>query len=301
MVRDSRNRFRQPRPSPPSQSQIVLVKCTVSRQRKKSARRRTLPVNSTPNRNALVELRQHDWPSLFVPLLRLLIRKPWVRQTQLRATFVRLEFHRYHRLGAVGRARDPGDFNEPVALQPQEPPIMRMPRSLEFSLEEESLLTSPFINTVPGAANQRSNCSVQARKSASGAVAIARSQSKRNGREERSGGAIVTGVCIFDPWLSRQHKPPQANPQRFAPAIPHRNSIVFLGRGFSRNSAAPKSARLEPLQYRFRCCDTNSGRRPATGTACTVLHVRIIHYGALWLAHCSTPRYACQAPTSASY
>ena len=51
--------------------------------------------------------------------------------------------------------------------------------------------TWPSINTVPGAANQRSNCFVHARNSTAGDARMARSEVRRNGLDERSGLATI--------------------------------------------------------------------------------------------------------------
>jgi hypothetical protein len=57
--------------------------------------------------------------------------------------------------------------------------------------KKNAVLTSPLINTEPGAANQRSNCSVHARKSTPGGASIACSGIRRNGRAAQMGGATV--------------------------------------------------------------------------------------------------------------
>jgi len=75
-------------------------------------------------------------------------------------------------------------------FEPEESPVVRMPRSLEKRLEIENG-TSALIDTDPGVANQPSNCSVHARKSKPGGVTIARSARNPKGRDERSGAAIV--------------------------------------------------------------------------------------------------------------
>ena len=55
--------------------------------------------------------------------------------------------------------------------------------------------------TVPGAANGRSNCSVQALNSTRGGAAIVRSAVSRNGLEEKSGCVmgLVAGIVIVPP------------------------------------------------------------------------------------------------------
>jgi hypothetical protein len=88
-------------------------------------------------RHPLVKLRENHWPGLFVPLLRFFIRKSCVRQPQMRATFVRVKPHRHHGFSAVGCAGEPGNFHQPVAVQPQESSVMRMPRSSELGLEKK--------------------------------------------------------------------------------------------------------------------------------------------------------------------
>jgi len=57
----------------------------------------------------------------------------------------------------------------PIAVWAQIPAVVEVPSALKVSLKKrKALLTLPFINAVPSAANHRSNPSVQARNRISG-------------------------------------------------------------------------------------------------------------------------------------
>lgn len=48
-----------------------------------------------------------------------------------------LQFDRHYRLGASCGAGEPSQFHEMIALEPEETPVVRMPRALELRFEEE--------------------------------------------------------------------------------------------------------------------------------------------------------------------
>ena len=85
-------------------------------------------------RQALVKLLEHERPRLVVPVPRLLVRKPRVREPQMRPRSVRREFDGDNRFGSLRslRSGNPRHLDETIALEPQEAPVMGM--ALRFAL-----------------------------------------------------------------------------------------------------------------------------------------------------------------------
>ena len=90
---------------------------------------------------------------------RFLIHKSGVRQSQLSAVPVRRKLDRYHGLGAFGGGSQPGKFHQSVSLESQKAAVVRMAPATIMRFEIKGGVDLAF----PGAANQRSICSVQAR------------------------------------------------------------------------------------------------------------------------------------------
>ena len=76
-------------------------------------------------------------PCDIVAVSRLFIGKTTVCEAQLRAGVVRGEFDGDDRLSAFGGSREPGQFDEAIALQPKEPTVVGMALPFEEGLEEE--------------------------------------------------------------------------------------------------------------------------------------------------------------------
>jgi hypothetical protein len=120
---------------------------------------------------------KNRYPRLVMTPLRLFVREACMSEPQLRSAAARDEFHGYHGFGSLrtGWTGEPGEFDEPVTLKPEESSVVWMALARMVRFEEERDVDLSFINTVPGAANQRSNCSVQALNSTCGDALIRRS------------------------------------------------------------------------------------------------------------------------------
>ena len=60
-----------------------------------------------------------------------------MRETEQRASVIARELNRHYRLGTSGRCGDPCYFDDSIAIQPEEPTVVRVPRAFEVSFEEE--------------------------------------------------------------------------------------------------------------------------------------------------------------------
>ncbi len=74
-------------------------------------------------RHPLVEVREHLRPSFFVPILRLLIRKACMRETEQCAVAIGHQCNAHHCLGALGGGGDPRQFHPSIAIQAEEPTV----------------------------------------------------------------------------------------------------------------------------------------------------------------------------------
>jgi hypothetical protein len=86
---------------------------------------------------AFVEVGEDRAPCGIVAVPRLFIEKTRVCEAQLRAGVVRGEFDGDDRLSVFGGSREPGQFDEAIALQPKEPTVVGMALPFEVGLEEE--------------------------------------------------------------------------------------------------------------------------------------------------------------------
>ena len=113
-------------------------------------------------RHLLIKLCQNLRPSFVMTVSRLRIGEASVCKPQLRPAIAGAEFDRHDCFGPFSRGGKPRKLHQPVGFESKEAAVVRMALALELSFEIKTALISALINTVPGAANHRSQPMVQA-------------------------------------------------------------------------------------------------------------------------------------------
>jgi hypothetical protein len=152
----------------------------------------------------LVLLRKNLGPGIVVTIAGFLVGKSRVAKTKVRPAIYRRELHGHHRLD-LRRGGEPRHLDQPVRLESQEAAVVWVTFSLVVRLEKNGALIAGSIKTDPGAANQRSNCSVHARYKAIGGARIVRSAVNASGLDDRSGRQIVAVMNDAVPTTTLWH------------------------------------------------------------------------------------------------